>query len=140
MIQKISTESGFLQVNVMGDFSLEEAKTTFIEMLEAVAHNKVRKVLLDGRGLVGNPQTIERFIYGEFAAQSVAQFSPRGVSPATKFAYVLGSPVLDPGRFGETVAVNRGMLVKVFENLPDALSWLGIGPANNPAADAGGGT
>jgi len=106
-------------------------------MLEAVARNKVGKVLFDGRGLAGNPKIMERFYYGEFAAQAVAKFTTRGVSRATKFAYVLEVPMLDPRRFGETVAVNRGMFVKAFDNLDDALGWLGIAPANNPDAGDG---
>ena len=74
---------------------------------------------------------------GEFAAQTVADFAERGVSRATKFAYVLREPVLDPQRFGETVAVNRGMFVKAFDSPEDALQWLGIAPANKPDAGDG---
>jgi len=134
MLVEISTESGFLHVRAKGDFSLVEAKRTFVEMLEAVARNKVQKVLFDGQELVGNPRTIERFYYGEFAAEAVAKFKDRGMDRATQFAYVLKVPLLDPGRFGETVAVNRGMFVKTFDNLDDALGWLGIASANNPDA------
>jgi hypothetical protein len=131
---EICPESCFLRVTAMGNFSLEEAKRTFLEMLEAVARHKVKKVLFDGRTLTGEPETMERFLYGEFAAQTVRSFAPRGVSPATQFAYVLEEPVLDPGRLGETVATNRGMFVKVFDNPEDALGWLEIAPANKPDA------
>jgi hypothetical protein len=79
---------------------------------------------------------MELFYYGEFAAPSVVKFVARGV-PAARFAYVLEVPVLDPMRFGETVAVNRGMTVKTFDNPDDALGWLGIAPANNPDAGDG---
>ncbi len=135
MILEMSARSGVLHVNAMGKFSLVEAKRTFIEMLEAIALNKVGKVLFDGRELAGSPIVMERFYYGEFAAQSVAEFTDRGVSRATRFAYVLEVPMLDPGRFGETVAVNRGMLVKAFDNLNDALRWLGMALAHDPDAD-----
>ena len=121
MILKISPKSGFLHVGATGNFSLVEAKRTFTEMLEAVAQNKIGKVLFDGRGLAGNPRIMERFYYGEFAAQAVGKFAARGVFPTTQFAYVLEVPILDPGRFGETVAVNRGMYVKTFDN-PDERS------------------
>jgi hypothetical protein len=137
MILEISAESGFLNVDAMGTYSLEEAKRTFIEVLEAVALNKVGKVLFDGRRLAGNPKFMERFYYGEFAAKAVAKYAARGVHRDTQFAYVLEVPMLDPRRFGETVAVNRGMVVKTFENLNDALGWLGIDPAKNPDACSG---
>jgi hypothetical protein len=121
----------------MGTFSLEEAKQAFVEMLEAVARHKTNKVFFDGRKLVGKPETMERFYYGEFAAQTVMDFAQRGVSRSTQFAYVLKPPVLDPTRFGETVAVNRGMVVKAFDSPEDALRWLGIAPANKPDAGDG---
>jgi hypothetical protein len=137
MLQAIRPESGLLKVVAMGKFSLKEAKQAFVEMLEAVAQHKTKKVYFDGRKLVGKPETMERFFYGEFAAQTVNDFAQRGVFPSTRFAYVLKQPVLDPTRFGETVAVNRGMSVKVFDSPEDALRWLGIAPANKPDAGDG---
>jgi len=133
MIQKMSSESGYLYVEATGRFSLEEAKSTFVEMLEAIARNKAGKVLFNGRELEGDPKVMERFYYGEFVAESVAKFEPRGVA----FAYVLEGSMRDPKRFGETVARNRGMIVTTFEHLDDALGWLGVAPANNPEAGDG---
>jgi hypothetical protein len=135
---EICPESGFLRVCAAGVFSLGEAKRTFLEMLEAVARHNVKKVLFDGRGLVGAPETMERFYYGEFAATAVTVSAIRGlISHSPQFAYVLDQPMRDPGRFGEIVAVNRGMHVKTFDNPKDALAWLGILPANE--RDAGDG-
>ena len=137
MVIETIAESGYLRVGAMGEFSLDEAKRTFLEVLEAVAQHKVKKVLFDGRRLTGEPYTMERFYYGEFVAQAVWRFVDRGVSPATKFAYVLEEPVLDPQKFGETVAVNRGMFVKTFDNVDGALGWLGMASANKPDAGDG---
>jgi hypothetical protein len=125
---EIRPEPGLLSVDATGTFSLDEAKQAFLEMLEAVALHKTRKVLLDGRQLLGKPEVLERFLYGEFAAKAVRDFEVRGVSRSTQFAYVLKKPVLDPKRFGENVAVNRGMIIKVFDNPEDALQWLEIAP------------
>ncbi len=134
---QISAGSGFLQVNAKGRFSLPDAKRTFLEMLEAVARHELDKVLFDGRSLAGSPTVMERFYYGEFAARAVADYTARGVPRATRFAYVLVVPVLDPARFGETVAVNRGMLVRTFEHPEDALGWLEIAPAGDISPEAG---
>ena len=41
-----------------------------------------------------------------------------------RFAYILHAPLGDPARLEETVAVNRGMILKVFENPEDAIEWL----------------
>jgi hypothetical protein len=129
MVLTISAESGCLRVGVTGSFSLEEAKRTFIETLEAVAQSKVEKVLFDGRELAGNPTIMERFYYGKFAAESVAKFTAQGVSGNAQFAYLLKVPLRDPDRFGENVAVNRGMNVKTFDNPEEACQWLGILPS-----------
>jgi hypothetical protein len=130
---EICPDLAFLRVRAVGEFSLEEAGRTFLEMLEAVARHKVRKVLFDGRGLVGEPKTMERFYYGEFAARAVAA----SAVPRTQFGYVLEEPLRDPWRFGESVAVNRGMFVKTFDNQEDALEWLGVSPVNEPDAHDG---
>ena len=134
MMLTMSAESGLLRASVTGNFSLAEAKRTFIEILEAVARSKVEKVLFNGRGITGNPDTMERFYYGEFVAETIGRFATNGVSRGTRFAYVLEEPVRDPERFGETVAVNRGMDVKTFDNDQDALGWLRTPPANKLAA------
>jgi hypothetical protein len=132
---EIRPDSDLLRVSATGDFSLAEAKRTFLEIMEAAAIHRTKRVLFDGRTLTGSPQTMERFYYGQFAAETVAQYQERGVSPAIPFAYVLKEPVLDPERFGETVAINRGMRIKVFDNLEDALKWLATLAANKPDAD-----
>jgi hypothetical protein len=133
MFLRTCVGAGWLRVVVTGEFSLEEAQRTFLEMLEAVARHHTEKILFDGRDLQGEPSPIQRFLYGEFAASAVARDSrARGRSRALQFAYVLHEPVLDPQRFGETVAVNRGMWVKAFDNPADALGWLSVAPAPTP--------
>ena len=124
---RLRPEPGVLGVLATGDFSLVEAQQHFLEIMEAVDQNRVPKVLVDGRYVTGNPETIERFLYGEFAASAVARYLTEDAARrAPQFAYVLHEPVLDPLRFGETVAVNRGMWLRVFDNLEDAQSWLGL--------------
>lgn len=125
----VTAESDHLYVRATGTFSLDEAQLTFLEMLESVARHKVTKVLFDGRMLVGEPKVFERFYYGEFAARSVVSFANRGLlKRVTRFAYVLEEPILDAERFGETVAVNRGMRVRAFDNLAAARAWLELAP------------
>ncbi len=69
---------------------------------------------------------MERFFYSEFTANLVRNLVESGELHRPRFAYVLIEPVLDPQRFGETVAVNRGMITKAFDNLEDALVWIKI--------------
>ena len=116
-------QSGFLKVDVSGEFSLEDAKQAFREMLGAVTQYKAKKILFDGRNVKGEPKELERFYYGEFAARETRKIVvEHKIVP--RFAYVLHEPLRDPARLGETVAMNRGMVIKVFENPEDATEWL----------------
>ena len=124
-VLRICAGPGWLRVIATGEFSLEEAKRTVLEILDAVARHKTAKILFDGREIKGDPVTIERFFYGEFVARAVARYIIESDVPRSpQFAYVLQEPVLDPQRFGETVALNRGMRVNAFDNVDDALGWL----------------
>jgi hypothetical protein len=117
-------ESGILHAALDGVFTLEEARSTFLEILDAASQRRAESVLVDGRGITGTPTTMQRFFYGEFVAGAVQSQAGRDLSRAPRFAYVLREPVLDPGRFGEDVAVNRGMKVKTFDTFEGALKWL----------------
>ena len=133
--QAMHFESGLLKVEAMGEFSLEEAKRAFLEMLEAVVQYQAEKILFDGRNLKGEPAHIERFYYGYFAAtETISLMAKSHIPQAPRFAYVIHEPLRDPRRYGETVAVNRGMIVKTFEGLEEAYKWLGLSQPNKPAA------
>jgi hypothetical protein len=135
--QQIQFGSGLLKVDARGEFSLEEAKRTFVEILEAVARYQAHKVLFDGRHLKGEPAHIERFYYGYFAATETMSLIAKDRIPATtRFAYIMHEPLRDPWRYGETVAVNRGMNVKTFETPEEALVWLGLTPLESDAGGA----
>jgi len=129
MTLEIYAGPGSLRAVVSGEFSMDEAKSTFLELLDVVAQHRAGKVLIDGRELKGEPKTIERFLYGSFAAHAVTTH-PKRAPRASQFAYILREPVFDPQRFGETVAVNRRMWVRSFDNPDDALEWLGWGAAD----------
>jgi len=119
----VTPEPEFLRAEVSGEFSLAEAERTFLEVLDAIDVQN-EKVLFDGRQITGELTTMERFYYGEFVALNLSRYSEQSGHPAPQFAYVLQEPVLDPERFGETVAANRGMNVKAFDNLEAAVEWL----------------
>lgn len=121
----ITVEQDYLRVTCTGTYSLHSAKQTFLEVLDAVKSNHVSKVLMDGAAVTGKPTTMERFNYGEFVSGEYRKFAQTtGLSP--RFAYVLYLPVIDPQRFGENVAVNRGMNVRIFDNFNEAYGWLNI--------------
>jgi hypothetical protein len=133
MTLEITADSELLHVVASGRFSTDDAERATIEMLDALARHQVEKILFDARKVSGAPDTIQRFLYGDFAARAVARYTlDPGIPPASQFAYVMHEPLLDPARFGEIVATNRGMWVKAFDTVEAALEWLRSGVDSRP--------
>ena len=114
----------YLHAVASGEFVLRTAEKQFMDLLDSVVDAGADRVLLDGRQVTGNPDVLDRYIYGEFVAQAAARLPKSEVPIPPKFAYVLSHPVLDPDRLGETVARNRGMSLRAFDNREEALEWL----------------
>jgi len=128
MTLEISPWAELLRVTLLGRFSLAEAQRKFSEMLAAVSSHGLTNVLVDTRGLAGSPTDDERYAYAAYAAAAVAEFDHRKLDRAPRFAYVMHAPLRDPGRFGENVAVNRGMNVRTFDRPEAAVEWLERSP------------
>jgi hypothetical protein len=88
---QMSAESRVLYVKASGEFSVEEAERTFMELLRTVAHHKIDKIFFDGRGVEGHPEAMERFYLGEFEATEVIDLFLRNLH-FLHFAYVLREP------------------------------------------------
>ena len=95
--QNMHFESGLLNVDASGDFSLEDAKQAFLEMLGAIAQCKAKKILFDGRKVKGNPKDSERFQYAEFVARETHRIVVEH-KIAPRFAYVMRQPSSRPGK------------------------------------------
>ena len=128
-IKRVEIEQDIFNAVVVGPFQLTLAQQQFIELLDEAIRSGATKVLIDGRQLTGNPTDFERFLYGSFAAWATLDVMTQ-YNVWLKFAYVIHKPLRDTDRFGETVAVNRGMDVKTFEDQNEALEWLNKDPLN----------
>jgi len=129
---EISPQEGYLRIRVTGQFSLPDANTVFTRILEAATEHRVRRVMVDCLQLEGGMSTTDRFMHSEFCARELRDRLTRGVLPVLRFAYVATPPLADPGKLGETVAVNRGVNVKIFKRVDEALQWLKNDSGNNP--------
>ena len=122
-IECVQVEQGVCNAVVVGDFDLTLAEQQFIQLLNEVVHKGATKVLIDGRQVTGHPSAFERFVYGTFVACASLEVLQRH-NARLKFAYIIPNPLLDPERFAESVAVNRGMAVKAFDDENEAREWL----------------
>ena len=129
MTFKATPSDDFLFVEVAGEFSLDEATRIFGSVIDLVEANNTQNVLFDGREIIGDPTAVERYYYAAFASDSVMLLELHGwLLAPPRFAYVLKEPTLDPLRLGQTIAKKRGLNVKAFENVKDAMRWLRIEP------------
>ena len=113
--------TSYLYARAVGIFNLREAKDCFRRIVEVAAQEKLLRVLFDARDLKGNMTTMDRYTLGDSLTKEILE-KKNQVLP--RIAIVGNEPFIDPQRFGETVARNRGSLLKVTTDIDQALQWL----------------
>ncbi len=116
---KVMPEDGYLHVVVTGDDTPEDVAGYLDQIRRVCAERGLSKVLIE-EDLTG-PQLRTMEVYDVINAAS------EGVAPAIRsIAFVDTNPqhAFAPMEFAETVAVNRGVHVKVFRDVPAAREWL----------------
>lgn len=122
MDANIAAAGSFLRVQMSGTFALAEAKDIVIRFMQAMVDFGLQGVVVECLEISGDPTTLERYQFATFFAEEIK----KGIVPrASKFAFVGEAPPLDPEHFGETVALNRGVNLRVFDNVADAQRWIG---------------
>jgi len=110
----------FLQAILVGAFEPDAFLDACRRALSVAGEKKIATVLIDARQVTGERiSTMDRFKVGETFAGI-----QRGFPFATRVAVLGNEPLVEPGRFGETVAVNRGAVGRVFTDLDEATNWL----------------
>ncbi len=114
--------NGYLYISVMGVFSINRAKELVLEWVEIANQHAITKLFCDitlvTKFDVQDTSTMTIFEIAKFVAESL----PKGFKLA-----VLETPQqFEKDKFGETVMVNRGALVKVTPHLSEAFQWLGL--------------
>ena len=117
----IQAAGDLLNVRASGkDDSLEEVKAYGGAVVAAAVRHGSRRILCDERELVYNLALIDTFESARFIAESMPH--------VVQAAIVCNPRSFRDGQFWETVAVNRGLTVKFFQDLAAAAAWLESGP------------
>jgi hypothetical protein len=117
---KMKKKGDYLLVTCQGAYDGTGLKDVHQKALDCAVKEDLRAILVDTTGLHGHaPTAMERFDFGA----AIADMQRRNRS-AIWIAFVGKEPLVDPGRFGETVAVNRGGFAKVFEDVDEAAAWI----------------
>ena len=122
----LEARKSYLRATVSGVYSLRSAQDAYDRAVKtAVASGKTR-VLIDASAVSGAPTQDERYTLGLFVAAEQRILASKNPPVEVQVAVYGRRPLLDPDRFGETVAVNRGAKLKVAERIEEALAWLGV--------------
>jgi hypothetical protein len=107
---------GYLAVRFTGAGTIEEAWRQFESIADHCERTNKNKLLLDFTEAQTEISFADRYFLGERAKIFASQ--------ASKVATVGRPEQIDPRKFGEVVAQNRWVNVRVFTNAEDAARWL----------------
>ena len=129
---EIARQENYLSASITGECSLSEAKDHFKQILDACVEYKLSRALVDVRTItILLPMTItKRFEFAEFLARAYWEGPIRELR-GFRLACVGNPAHVDPGGFGETVARNRGVNVKITTNMDEALAWIQAEPVES---------
>jgi hypothetical protein len=122
---QVEPKADYLLITVSGTFDLQSAKNAAERSLALCESHRKSKALVDCRNVTGAVSTIERYHYAAFLAELHARYTVAYGEPL-RVAYVGNEPLIDPGRFGENVATNRGAMLKATTDLAEGRAWLGV--------------
>ena len=108
----IYEEKGVLRVEASGAYEAFKAREFFEQILEEARAKHLDKVLIDARSFPGELSVIERYDIGML----LAELSTTGI----RLAFVVRPSLVWPDRFGENVAANRSVCIRVTTDLPQA--------------------
>jgi len=122
---KFEVRDNYVSVIVSGYFSLSEAKKMYTDALDTLVDKKFSKLFFDVHKVKGYVKTIDRYFLGEFAALESLKYMEKGLLGLTASFYGI-EPIIDHERFGELVARNLGLNLKVTTDKKEALHFLGV--------------
>lgn len=122
---RIEPRTTHLYAAVGGVFKLHEAKEISLQILESCIQHGFTKILIDVCSVEGPISTVERYNYAVFMSTQIHKLTATGKAKNIYLAYV-GNSIIDPARFGQLVAANRGIIMKATTDFEEAYQWLGI--------------
>ncbi len=115
---------GYAVFRPIRELTVASAMVVVSEVIQYCCEHGIKRLLIDGTQVTGlqPPTTTQRY--------EVNTTWARVSAGAVKLAFVLRPELIDPQKFGMTVARNRGMQADVFVSESEALAWL-LDPATD---------
>lgn len=122
---EVEPRIGYLYAAVSGRFALAEAQSGYSGLLQAAARYRLARMLMDCTRVTGEMTVADRLAFGTFMAEEQQRMLAQ-LPHAPQVAILAAPPIMDPGRFTQAVANNRGVRMRASESLQELLSWLGV--------------
>jgi hypothetical protein len=126
---QVEPKQGWLLITFKGLYDSSLAEEFTDQVWEVCVSHKPAKLLIDMRGVDGDMSKWDRYGLAVIAAKKYFLAILRGKVKSCTFAIVGNIPLVDPDKFEEVVATNRGLDLKVFTDIKKAYLWLGVDPA-----------
>ncbi len=117
----ITNKENYLLAEVSGEFDYTIDHEFFPELIDSCFAYNRPKLLLDAINLKGFLSTFQRYNIALSVTNTIRKNFDKGI---IQIAVVGTEPLIDPDKFGETVATNRGLILKVTTDMEEALKWL----------------
>lgn len=114
---EIIIEEDYLKGIVSGHQTHIDNEEMILELLALCREHDLKKVLLDMTGLYGQPGTFSDFQLANFAVD-------RGLPGIKRVALVAAPENFEHTQFFETASQNRGLNVRAFVDLDEAVIWI----------------
>ena len=119
---KTLEKEGYLEITCYGYYHRNTMVDAIDRALDIGEEKGAKVIVMDINNIIVDgkpPDTTDRYYLGEKVAKIQINRQKR------IFLAIVGKePLIDPGRFGETVAINRGAYGKVFDGMEKALNWI----------------
>jgi hypothetical protein len=115
-VLEIQDKQDYIHATYSGVFSVEASKRVIDKLIQAGSGNAQYKVLLDCRSMTGALPVFDRY--------QVVSYGVNMVGKVSRFALVRKKEPGPIDLFTETVARNRGINMKIFTDIDQALDWL----------------
>ena len=115
----------YLRATVSGSYTLRSAQDVYDEAVKAAIATGHTRVLLDASAVTGVPTQDERYVLGLFVAAEQRILAARTPPVDMQVAVIGQRPLIDPDRFGETVAfvgptgAGKSSLMKLLSRMYD---------------------
>jgi hypothetical protein len=123
---KVEPKNGYLLMTCTGTYEPSAAGEFTDQIVEACKIHRPAKFLIDLRQVEGDMTTMNRFELSVLAAAKYFANILTGQISKCRYAIVGNHPLVDPHKFEETVATNRGINVRTFTELKNACNWLEV--------------